>query len=158
MEKCININFCVKVANAIVMYYFCSGDVLKTNCVRENILYLQEMIYSGIPQIQTSLGPTQSVLIREVFYFKGCLIFVRYNRDRAQWPYWMSLFQGCPQGGGFSYVLSFKRVHTVNVKLLVRTGGLIRCSNKGRESFGTVSLWSYAIICESTDPLPTTNA
>ena len=39
--------------------------------------WLSVCLHSGIPLMRTHLGPTQSVQIREVSLFQGCLIYVR---------------------------------------------------------------------------------
>ena len=59
------------------------------------------MVYSGALLMWTPLGPTQSVLIKGVSSFQGLF----YIHKTCLGPHtvstlqWMSIFQGCPQGG-----------------------------------------------------------
>ena len=48
------------------------------------------LLYSGIPLIQTSLGHTDSVLIRKLF---SGLFYIQ--SIHMQYKQWMSSFQGC---------------------------------------------------------------
>ena len=64
-------------------------------------------VYSGTPLTQPPLGPTQSVLIKgasllQVWpYFRGCFTHKHmFGTGAMSALEWMSIFQGCPQGGG----------------------------------------------------------
>ena len=63
-------------------------------------------MYSVTPLIRTPLGPTQSVLISEVSWFQGLFSIrkIHSGPHTVSALQWMSIFQGCPQGGIPLYV------------------------------------------------------
>ena len=75
------------------------------------VVLMQAWLYSATPLFQTLLGPTQSVLIRGVSTFQGLLMYVnniiickiRLGLHTVYALQWMSVFQGCLQGGVLLY-------------------------------------------------------